>query len=89
MTIRRLVPLGALVGALALSACGDKEITANTSCKDYMSQPADKRHDAAMRISGTYNNLMEGGNPLWGPQTDSVCARYPAMTLGEYYGRLR
>lgn len=30
-------------------------------------------------------HVDDGGNPLWGPNTDYLCAKSPSKTLGEIF----
>lgn len=79
-------PVG-LVSAGLLSGCGSAEITANTSCEEYLQQPGDVRHDAAVRISAQVEGVSSPGNPMWGLSLDGACGSAPSMTIGEYFGR--
>lgn len=84
---RLLQPLVAAASVALLAACGAgaEEITADTSCADYLDRPQDERHDAAMRISSELD-LSSGGNPMWGLTFDSGCGNNREFTLREVFG---
>jgi hypothetical protein len=62
-------------------------ITLATTCGDYLQHhDASTRYDAAIRMSVDFN-VDDPGNPMWGPNMDSVCGSAPDMTFGGYFGR--
>lgn len=75
-----------VAAALSLGGCGETEITAATSCEDYLEQPGDKRHDAAVRLSSEAG-VDDAGNPMWGLSLDQSCGGKPSQTIGDYFDR--
>jgi hypothetical protein len=73
--------------ALASTGCGllGTDITADTSCRDYLNAPSEIRHDAAIRISADVSPSSPG-NPLWAFNTDASCGSDPEQTVGEALG---
>ncbi len=84
--MRRLVCAASVTAALWLAGCGSTEITASTSCDDYLQQPGDKRHDAAVRLSSEAG-VDDAGNPMWGLSLDYSCGSKPKQTIGDYFDR--
>jgi len=77
--------------AVALSAglasCGgDKELTADSTCREFLNRPADERSDAAIRISTELEGVSNPGNPMWAASVSAACGSAPAATLRETYG---
>jgi hypothetical protein len=84
--IRSALLVAASVGLLASCGAGTDEITADTTCADYLDHPQGDRHDAAVRISSELG-LSDGGNPMWGLSFDSGCGSNREFTLREVFGR--
>lgn len=87
--LRNLNPRGAaatgtVIAALALGGCGQGEITADTSCEEYLTHEGQERSDAAVRISSEMG-AQNGGNPMWALSLDAACGSNPSMTLREYF----
>jgi hypothetical protein len=80
-----------LACALAVGAvgCGTQDITAGTTCAEYLEQPGQERHDAAVRISAEVDGVSNPGNPMWGLSLDAACGSNPSMTVGEYFDPTR
>ena len=77
-----------VIGAgLLLGGCGSSQIAASTTCKDYLAQSEESRHDAAVRISSKTRGLSDPGNPMWGLSLDAACGSEPNMTVGQYFAR--
>lgn len=85
---RRWLPVLLVCGLSALAiGCGGSTETAvseNTTCEDYLSQPGDVRHDAAVRISSELG-VESSGNPMWGLSLDAACGGNPSKTLGQLF----
>jgi hypothetical protein len=83
--VRTVLPV---IGAgLLLGGCGSSQIAASTTCKDYLAQSEESRHDAAVRISSETRGLSDPGNPMWGLSLDAACGSDPNMTVGQYFAR--
>jgi signal peptidase I len=76
------VVLLALAPAAGCSAHGD--ITANSTCGDYLSTQTDARHAAAVRIS-TELRANGAGKPVWGTSLDAECGAAPDTKLRAYF----
>ena len=86
--MRQRLAVGGLIGVLGaglLAGCGSAKLTADTVCKDYLAQPSNVRHDAAVRISSEIAGVSDPGNPMWGLSLDGACGSSPAMTIGQYF----
>jgi hypothetical protein len=70
--------------AAGCSASGE-EISASTSCEEYLTRPGEERHDAAIRISSEVEGVSSPGNPMWGLSLDSACGSNSSMTIGEFF----
>ena len=71
-----------LVPGAGCSSHGD--ITADSTCGDYLSTQADTRHAAAARIS-TDLHANGGGKPVWGTSLDAECGSAPDTKLRAYF----
>ncbi len=76
-----------LGAALLCSGCASSQIEASTTCRDYLEQSEESRHDAAVRISSETRGLSDPGNPMWGLSLDAACGSDPNMTVGQYFAR--
>jgi hypothetical protein len=87
--LRRVVrtALPGIGAGLLLGGCGSSQIAASTTCKDYLAQSEESRHDAAVRISSETRGLSDPGNPMWGLSLDAACGSDPNMTVGQYFAR--
>lgn len=72
------------IAVLAAGCGGEDELSADSTCKEYLSKPGEARHDAAVRISSELN-VEESGNPMWGLSLDAACGGNPSKTLGELF----
>lgn len=79
--------LSLLSFGLLLAGCGESEpaISRSTTCKDYLSQPGEIRHDAAARISAEIDGVESPGNPMWGLSLDASCGANPSRTVGQVF----
>lgn len=82
---RALVGVGSVVVFLSIAGCGSARITADTSCKEYLEQSTETRHEAAVRVSTEVSGVMDAGNPMWGLSVDAACGEKSSMTLGQYF----
>jgi hypothetical protein len=87
MTIRSALATTATAGALLLAGCGGEELSADSTCEEYLNQPASIRHDVAIRVSTQIEGVSNPGNPMWGLNTDAVCGSNLDMTLREIFSR--
>lgn len=69
----------------ALSGCGAAEITAETTCGDYLAQPGDRRHDAAVRIASELGDPDAG--PMSGLNLDYSCGTNRDAKISRYLAR--
>lgn len=85
--VRSAIALLALAaGILALAGCGSADqISADTTCEEYLTQPGEARHDAAVRISSEIEGVSSPGNSMWGLSLDSACGSDPSKTIGELF----
>ncbi len=81
------IALSVAGAGLLCAGCGSSKITASTTCKDYLAQSEEFRHDAAVRISSETRGLNNPGNPMWGLSLDAACGSAPTMTIGQYFAR--
>lgn len=88
-TVWHCLATGGLIGVVGVSllvgGCGSDKITADTTCKDYIKQSGEVRHDAAVRISSEVPGVSEPGNPMWGLSLDAACGSAPTMTIRQYF----
>jgi len=77
------------LACIAMAGCsaGAEEISAETTCEEYLNHPGEERQDAAVRISSEIDGVSSPGNPMWGLSLDGACGSNPAMTIGEYFGQ--
>lgn len=71
----------------ALSGCSveTSEITADTTCSDYLKHPGNERSDAAIRLSAEVPGVSSPGNPMWALSLDAACGSAPSKTIGEIF----
>ena len=71
-----------------VTACsgGSNALSADSTCRQYLNKDVNTRHDAAMRISAQLH-AEDGGNPMWGLNTDYVCNNNPSLKLRAAFGR--
>lgn len=85
----RIMKLGSLIVALfvclPLTACGSVELTARSSCSNYLAIDNPDRYDQAIRLS-TKLAQVDKGNPNWGPNTDYFCGSNPGGTMAAAFG---
>jgi hypothetical protein len=81
---RSLVVLFAPLLLAACSGMGEEELSADSTCEDYLDREQSERHDAAMRISAELD-MMDGGNPMYGLTFDSGCSNNREFTLREVF----
>jgi hypothetical protein len=81
---RAVLATGTVAAVLALGGCGQQEITADTSCKDYLAHEGAERSDAAVRLSSELG-APNGGNPMWALSLDAACGSNRDMTLRDYF----
>jgi hypothetical protein len=77
--------LALTVGTLIAGCSSADQITADTTCKDYMAQPGEARHDAAVRISSEVEGVSSPGNPMWALSLDAACGSSPSKTIGQLF----
>lgn len=84
---RRIVVAAAATACLFAAGCsaGNEEISADTTCEEYLNRPGEERQDAAIRISSEIDGVSSPGNPMWALSLDSACGSNPSMTIGEYF----
>lgn len=73
---------GAFAAISALISCSSDEISADTSCSDFLEHDRDERYDAAIRLTVELDT-QDAGNPLWGPNLDYMCGSRPDGTIRE------
>lgn len=84
--IRNSLTIVVVACALLLAGCeATKEISADTTCRDYLQFPGNERSDAAIRISSEVPGVSSPGNPMWALSLDAACGGNPDMTIGEYF----
>ena len=87
MNCRRIAV--AIVAAVCVAATGCSEsvgeISADTTCEEYLNRSSEERQDAAIRISSEVDGVSNPGNPMWALSVDSACGSNPSMTIGEYF----
>jgi hypothetical protein len=66
-----------VIGAGLLTGCGGYQITADSTCQQYLQLPGEERHDAAQRISAEIKGVDSPGNPMWGLSLDGPVAATP------------
>lgn len=71
--------------ACAACSAGSGQLTANSTCRQYLSKEVNARHDAATRISAQLH-AEDGGNPMWGLDIDYLCNNNPNLTLHAAFG---
>ena len=77
-----------LMATLGISACSTStELSADSTCSEYIERSTEERHDAAFRISTEVDGVPNAGNPMWGLSLDGACGSDPDLTLGEYFER--
>lgn len=86
---RRIAVSVAAAVSLVAAGCatGAEEISADTTCEEYLTRSGEERHDAAIRISSEIDGVSSPGNPMWGLSLDSACGSNPSATIGEYFSR--
>lgn len=85
--LRRVPAIGILAASAVLVAgCGEKPLTADSTCRDFLSHPGDERADAAVRISSEIEGVPNPGNTMWALSLDGACGGDPARTLREAFG---
>lgn len=79
----------ATVVCLTAAGCsaGAEEISASTTCEEYLNRSGEERHDAAIRISSEVDGVSSPGNPMWALSLDSACGSDPSMTIGDYFNQ--
>jgi hypothetical protein len=91
MPAARCMPLGAFAVLLmvpCLSACGSsKKLTADSSCRDYMSASPQKQETAVNKLAMDLNAPNASG--LGQPNIGNACVRSPDTTLGTVISRYR
>lgn len=87
MTIKTLAVLAFAVICLVAVGCsaGAEEISASTTCEEFLNRSGEERQDAAIRISSEIDGVSSPGNPMWALSLDSACGSDPSMTIGEYF----
>jgi hypothetical protein len=76
-----------LIAAFAFGACGSSNLTAKSSCSDYVkASPADK-DTAVSKIAQDLNAPKAAG--LGRPNIDNACVQSPSTTLGTVISRYR
>lgn len=81
----RLAPW-ALLATASVSGCGEAELTADSSCREYLDRARAERTDAAVRISSQVEAVPNPGNPLWANSLDASCGSAPSRTLRQAFG---
>lgn len=84
----------ALTGSIALAcvvllgttACGQAKLTANSTCRQYLSVRQQDRYDQLIQIEMQLK-VAEAGSPMWGMNTDYTCGSSPDMTLHQALGK--
>lgn len=86
-SFRRIAGPITVVACLAAAGCsaGAEEISADTTCEEYLNRSGEERQDAAIRISSEVDGVSSPGNPMWALSLDSACGSNPSMTIGEYF----
>ena len=71
---------------VATASCGaaQEDLTADSTCAEYLDREQSERHDAAMRISAELD-MQDGGNPMFGMTSDHGCSSNPGFTLRELF----
>ena len=81
--LRRITAVGLVVlGVFALGGCGGQELTADTSCADFMAADQNERYEAVTQLSSELD-APSAATPLGRPNVDFICAGNPDTTLGE------
>ncbi len=83
MNVKRFsaLVLSALVVLSVVSGCG-QEMSASTTCKDFLAAPQGERDEAVIRIA-TELNAPNSTSPLGRPNIEYTCIQSPRATLGE------
>lgn len=76
----------AALAVVATASCGagQEDLTADSTCQEYLDREPSERHDAAMRISAELD-MQDGGNPMFGMTFDYGCSNNPDFTLREVF----
>jgi len=84
-TLFSLVLTG-LIANGALSACGTSELTASSSCRDFMNAPASAQHEAIDKLAAQYKK-PDFATPLGEPEVPYYCSANPGTTLGAFFAK--
>src|SRR3712207_4230328 len=84
---RTLTVAGALALGMTLLACGGKEeLTADSTCREFLDRPSDERTDATVRLSSEIEGVSSPGNRMWALSLEGACGSSPSMTLRQAFG---
>ena len=83
--LRTRIWYGVALLVLSVGGCASQSgVTADATCRDYLSAESEARHAAAVRLS-TELGASSAGNPLWGTGLDAECGSAPDATLRTYF----
>lgn len=80
-SVGRLLVCGISALALTVTACGDEELSAASSCRDYLDASQEEQYNAVTRIAGE-RRAVGAVSPLGRPYVSSQCVKDPHKTLG-------
>jgi hypothetical protein len=74
------------VSGLALGGCGSDNLTASSSCQDFMGASATEQHEVIDQLASHYQK-PDYATPLGEPELPYYCSANPSITLGEFFER--
>ncbi len=80
--LKRLVLIAACSAAMmTIGSCGTPELSADSSCKDFMNADSASRDEAVRKVA-TEKGAGNAVTPLGRPNVDYMCVNNPSKTLG-------
>jgi hypothetical protein len=84
--MHRLIALSVTAAAIFLLGCGGEELSASSSCEDFLAASPEDQQQTISKLSSEFNT-PQLTTPLGEPNVAYVCASSPEMTLEELFQR--
>ena len=73
-----------VIACLSLSACGGGDLSASSTCQDFMKASAIAQHEVTDQLASQYKKAAYA-TPLGEPEVPYYCSANPSVTLGDFF----
>jgi len=84
--VRTTAVVVSVITCLSLSACAGSDLSASSTCDDFMKASAMAQHEVTDQLASQYKKAAYA-TPLGEPEVPYYCSANPSATLGYFFER--